>query len=44
MTLLTQDRAAGLQVLDNVSNEWLSVPAREGAVLVNSGNFLNDWR
>lgn len=42
LTLLFQDDVGGLQVLNN-ENRWMDVPPVEGAVVVNSGDLLEQW-
>jgi isopenicillin N synthase-like dioxygenase len=40
-TLLAQDSMGGLQVASEES--WIDAPARDDAVLVNTGDYLQDW-
>ena len=42
ITLLFQRGVGGLQVLDS-SGEWIDVPPRDDAVVVNSGDLLEHW-
>lgn len=42
MTLLFQHEVGGLQVLDSAGN-WIDVPPRADAVVVNSGDLLERW-
>lgn len=42
LTLLFQDDVGGLQVLSK-DDEWIDVPPEEGAVVVNSGDLLEQW-
>ena len=42
LTLLFQDNAGGLQVLNN-EKSWMDVPPEQGAVVVNSGDLLERW-
>lgn len=42
MTLLFQRDVGGLQVL-GPDDEWVAVPPRDGAVVVNSGDLLERW-
>jgi isopenicillin N synthase-like dioxygenase len=42
MTFLFQHGVGGLQVIDSGGN-WIDVPPRHGAVVVNSGDLLERW-
>ncbi|TVY94298.1 2-oxoglutarate-Fe(II) type oxidoreductase [Lachnellula willkommii] len=43
VTLLMQDEAAGLQVWEKATNEWLDVAPTKGAYVVNLGNMFMRW-
>ncbi|KAF2442348.1 Clavaminate synthase-like protein [Karstenula rhodostoma CBS 690.94] len=43
ITILLQDKVAGLQVLDNQTKEWLDVEPTPGAFVVNLGNLMMRW-
>ncbi|KAF2682003.1 Clavaminate synthase-like protein [Lentithecium fluviatile CBS 122367] len=43
ITLLLQDKVAGLQVYDNATKEWLDVRPTPGAFVVNLGNLMMRW-
>ncbi|KAF2257710.1 Clavaminate synthase-like protein [Lojkania enalia] len=43
ITLLLQDRVAGLQVYDYATKEWLDVKPTLGAFVVNLGNLMMRW-
>ncbi|KAL1604009.1 hypothetical protein SLS60_005601 [Paraconiothyrium brasiliense] len=43
ITILLQDKVAGLQVLDNHTKEWLDVEPTPGAFVVNLGNLMMRW-
>lgn len=45
ITLLMQDSNPGLEILDPVSHEWVSIPPgdREGGYVVNVGDMLSAW-
>lgn len=43
ITLLLQDRTAGLQVLNRNTGHWIDVPPTEGAYVVNVGDMLEMW-
>jgi len=40
MTILVQDEIGGLEVFDRFIQNWVPVPPRDGAVLVNTGDLL----
>ena len=42
LTLLAQDEVGGLQVM-STAGEWLDVPPRAGAFIVNVGDMLHRW-
>lgn len=43
ITLLSQDSLGGLEVWDDLKNEFIPVPVLEDALLVNPGVFLEKW-
>jgi isopenicillin N synthase-like dioxygenase len=43
ITLLLQDKVAGLQVFDHETKEWLDVKPTPGAFVVNLGNLMMRW-
>ncbi|OAA82330.1 Oxoglutarate/iron-dependent oxygenase [Akanthomyces lecanii RCEF 1005] len=43
ITILLTDGNSGLQVLDQATNEWIDVPARSDAFVVNMGDLLETW-
>lgn len=43
MTVLYQDEAGGLQVVDRHSGEWVDVPFVEGSFVVNIGDLMAIW-
>ena len=43
ITLLLQDKVAGLQVYDYQTKEWLDVQPTPGAFVVNLGNLMMRW-
>lgn len=43
ITLLLQDKVAGLQVFDHATKEWLDVQPTPGAFVVNLGNLMQRW-
>lgn len=43
ITLLLQDKVAGLQVFDHATKEWLDVKPTPGAFVVNLGNLMMRW-
>ena len=43
ITLLATDQEPGLQVFNEDSQEWIDVPPREGAFVVNLGDMLAQW-
>jgi isopenicillin N synthase-like dioxygenase len=43
ITLLLQDGHSGLQVLNQFTKEWIDVPPREHAYVVNVGDMLEAW-
>ncbi|KAF2187182.1 Clavaminate synthase-like protein [Zopfia rhizophila CBS 207.26] len=43
ITLLLQDKVAGLQVYDHATKEWLDVKPTTGALVVNLGNLMMRW-
>ncbi|EAT76065.2 hypothetical protein SNOG_16525 [Parastagonospora nodorum SN15] len=43
ITLLLQDKVAGLQVYDHSTKEWLDVTPTPGAFVVNLGNLMMRW-
>lgn len=43
ITLLLQDKVAGLQVYDHATKEWLDVQPTPGAFVVNLGNLMMRW-
>lgn len=43
ITLLMSDGTAGLQVKPRDSNDWIDVPAVDGAFIVNIGDLLMRW-
>jgi isopenicillin N synthase-like dioxygenase len=42
-TLLLQDSHSGLQVQNPATKEWVAVPPREGAYVVNIGDVMERW-
>jgi isopenicillin N synthase-like dioxygenase len=42
-TLLTTDDVPGLQILPRGGSEWIDVPPRAGAFVVNIGDLLQRW-
>ncbi|KIW70614.1 hypothetical protein PV04_02868 [Phialophora macrospora] len=43
ITLLLQDGHSGLQVLNQFTKEWIDVPPREHAYVINVGDMLEAW-
>ncbi|CDK25400.1 unnamed protein product [Kuraishia capsulata CBS 1993] len=43
LTLLLQGDVGGLQVLDDVSGEWIDVAPTKGAYVVNLGDMMQRW-
>lgn len=43
ITILLTDGNSGLQVLDQATKEWVDVPARSDAFVVNMGDLLETW-
>jgi isopenicillin N synthase-like dioxygenase len=43
VTILLQDKVAGLQVYDYTTKEWLDVTPTPGAFVVNLGNLMMRW-
>ncbi|KAH0847267.1 hypothetical protein AYO21_07343 [Fonsecaea monophora] len=43
ITLLLQDGHSGLQVLNELTGEWIDVPPQEHAYVVNVGDMLQAW-
>tara|TARA_R110002003_G_scaffold114_6_gene9867 strand:- start:2898 stop:3701 length:804 start_codon:yes stop_codon:yes gene_type:complete len=43
VTILLQDKVAGLQVYDYTTKEWLDVAPTPGAFVVNLGNLMMRW-
>jgi isopenicillin N synthase-like dioxygenase len=43
ITLLMQDAAGGLQVLNQATGEWIDVPPNDEAYVVNVGDMLEMW-
>ena len=43
ITLLLQDENPGLEVLNMSKNEWVPIPPKEGAYVVNVGDMLSMW-
>jgi len=43
LTLLVQDDVGGLELFDRNLQNWVSVPPRNGTVLVNTGDMLMRW-
>ena len=43
ITLLLTDENPGLEVLDEGKNEWVPIPPKEGAYVVNVGDMLSKW-
>jgi isopenicillin N synthase-like dioxygenase len=43
ITLLLQDSAGGLQVLNQNTNEWIDVPPNPDGYVVNVGDMLDMW-
>ena len=43
ITLLLQDQNPGLEVLDQATNEWVSIEPNPDAYVVNVGDMLSKW-
>jgi isopenicillin N synthase-like dioxygenase len=43
ITLLLQDSAGGLQVLNQKTNQWIDVPPNPDGYVVNVGDMLDTW-
>ena len=43
ITILLQDEVGGLEVYDNISESWISVPPKKDAFVVNLGNLFVKW-